>query len=435
MSDQLITYIFYALCLSIPLAFFIYRRSRLDRESKAVYHDTEVSGLTEPPTLHPVFDPDLCIGSGSCLHACPEQAIGLIEGKAVLVNPANCIGHGACAPACPVGAISLVIGTETRGVDIPQLTPHFETNVPGIFIAGELGGMGLIRKAVEQGRQAVENIIKRNKKGSHHDLVIVGAGPAGISASLTAKNHDMRFVTIEQEDTLGGSTLHYPRGKVVMTSPMNLPIIGKIKVNEINKEALKVLWEDIVSKAGIELNFSERLEKIVQRDEEFSVITTRATYLTRSVLLCIGRRGTPKKLEVPGEELEKVVYRLSDPEQYKGKHVLIVGGGDSALESALAIADTTDANVTLSYRGNAFNRVKTKNRSRLADAQENGRITLLMESNVTEICHSSVLLEQKGTRIAVPNDAVIVCAGGILPTKLLEETGILVETHHGKTIQ
>jgi len=434
MDDHLFTYTLYALCLSVPLTLFIFKRYRLNKEAQEVWHDTLASGLTEPPTLHPLFDPELCFGSGSCVKACPENAIGLIDGKAMLINPASCIGHGACATACPVGAIKLVIGTESRGVDIPQLKPNFETNVPGIFIAGELGGMGLIRKAVEQGRQAIDFIIKRSRNGAHHDVVIVGAGPAGISASLAAKNHNLRFVTIEQEDTLGGSTLHYPRGKIVMTSPMNLPIIGKIKVNEINKEMLKILWEDIVNKAGIKLNFSERLEKIVQRDDEFSIVTSRATYLTRSVLLCIGRRGTPRKLEVPGEELDKVVYRLADPEQYKGKHVLVVGGGDSALESALAIAESTDATITLSYRGNAFNRVKIKNRERIAKAQETGRVSVILESKVVEICHVTALLDQKGTAIAIPNDAVIVCAGGILPTQLLEETGIHVETHHGKAI-
>jgi thioredoxin reductase (NADPH) len=434
MDDQSFTYLLYALCLSVPLAFFIFNRYHLHKASKKIWRDTVSSGLIEPPTLHPVFDPELCFGSGSCVKSCPEKAIGLIDGKAMLINPANCIGHGACATACPVGAIKLVIGTESRGVDIPQLKPDFETNVPGIFIAGELGGMGLIRKAVEQGRQAMDSISKRSRDGAHHDVVIIGAGPAGISASLAAKNHGLRFVTLEQEDTLGGSTLHYPRGKIIMTTPMKLPIIGEIKVNEINKEALKILWEDIVERAGIKINFSERLEKVVQRDDEFSVVTNRATYLTRSVLLSIGRRGTPRKLEVPGEELEKVVYRLSDPEQYKGKHVLVVGGGDSALESALAIAEFTDATVTLSYRGNAFNRVKVKNRDLIATASETGRISVLLESNVKAICSDTVLLDQKGTAIALPNNAIIVCAGGILPSKLLEEIGIHVETHHGKAI-
>ncbi len=431
MNDQLFIYLLYVLPLTVPLLIYLYKRKRHQKVSEETWHEAVASGLTEPATLHPVFDPNLCLGSGGCYKACPEQAIGIIDGKGVLVSPALCIGHGACANSCPVGAIKLVFGTETRGVDIPQLKPNFETNVPGIYIAGELGGMGLIRKAVEQGRQAMDSISKLGRTKAPHDVVVIGAGPAGISATLAAKHHGLRCVTLEQEDTFGGSTLHYPRGKLVMTAPMNLPIIGKIKVKETSKEELLQLWENVVAKAGIKINFGERMEKIERKGDAFSVVTNRANYLTRSVLLSIGRRGTPRKLDVPGEELEKVMYRLLDPEQYRGKHVLVVGGGDAALEAAVAISEQPGAIVTLSYRGNAFNRVKPKNRERLEKAGASGQLQLLLESNVKRILSATVQLDQKGTAIALPNDAVIVCAGGILPTPLLKDIGIHVETRHG----
>jgi len=238
-------------------------------------------------------------------------------------------------------------------------------------------------------------------------------------------------VTLEQEDTFGGSTLHYPRGKLVMTAPMSLPIFGKVKVKEISKEALMKLWEDVVAKTGIKINFSERMEKIERHGDAFSIVTNRGNYLTRSVLLSIGRRGTPRKLDVQGEELEKVMYRLIDPEQYRGKHVLVVGGGDAALEAAVAISEQPGAKVTLSYRGNAFNRVKPKNRERMEKASTSGLLRLLLESNVKQILPATVQIDQKGTGIELPNDAVIVCAGGILPTPLLKEIGIHVETRHG----
>ena len=431
MKDQLFIYLLYVLPLLVPLLIYLYKRKHRQTIAKETWHETVASGLTEPATLHPVFDPNLCLGSGGCYKACPEQAIGIIDGKGVLVSPALCIGHGACANSCPVGAIKLVFGTETRGVDIPQLKPNFETNVPGIYIAGELGGMGLIRKAVEQGRQAMDSISKLGKTKAPHDVVVIGAGPAGISATLAAKQHGLRCVTLEQEDTFGGSTLHYPRGKLVMTAPMNLPIIGKIKVKETSKEELLKLWEDVVAKAGIKINFGERMEKIERKGDAFSVVTNRATYLTRSVLLSIGRRGTPRKLEVPGEELGKVTYRLIDPEQYRGKQVLVVGGGDAALEAAVAISQQPGAIVTLSYRGNAFSRVKPKNRERLEKACAAGQLRLLLESNVKRILPAAVQLDQKGTAIELPNDAVIACTGGILPTPLLKEIGIHVETRHG----
>lgn len=433
MNDQLFIYLLYVLPLAVPLVLYLFKRSRHQKIAKNTWRESVESGLTEPATLHPVFDPNLCIGSGGCYKACPEQAIGIIDGKGMLISPALCIGHGACVTSCPVGAIKLVFGTETRGVDIPQLKPNFETNVPGIFIAGELGGMGLIRKAVEQGCQAMDSISKRGRAKTPHDVVVIGAGPAGISATLAAKHHGLRCVTLEQEDTFGGSTLHYPRGKLVMTAPMNLPIIGKVKIKEISKEALMKLWEDVVAKAGIQINFSERMERIERQGDAFSIVTNRASYLTRSVLLSIGRRGTPRKLDVPGEKLEKVVYRLVDPEQYRGKHVLVVGGGDAALEAAVSISEEPDATVTLSYRGNAFSRVKPKNRELTEEASNSGRLSVLLESTVKEIRSATVLLDQKGTAINLPNDAVIVCAGGILPTPLLKEIGIQIETRHGNS--
>jgi thioredoxin reductase/ferredoxin len=431
MNDQTFIYVLYVLPLAVPLIIFLVKRSRREKVAEEIWHENVVSGLTEPATLHPVFDPNLCLGSGGCYKACPEQAIGIIDGKGVLVSPALCIGHGACATSCPVGAIKLVFGTATRGVDIPQLKPNFETNVPGIFIAGELGGMGLIRKAAEQGRQAMDAIKQRSRTNTPQDVVVIGAGPAGIAATLAAKDHGLRCVTIEQEETFGGATLHYPRGKIVMTAPMKLPIFGKVNEREISKESLMELWGNVVTKTGITINFGERMEKIEQQDGIFTVVTNRSRYSTPSVLLSIGRRGTPRKLDVPGEEQEKVVYRLVDPEQYRGKRVLVIGGGDAALEAAVSISKEPGTTVTLSYRGNAFNRVKPKNRQLTEEARTLGRLSVLLESTVSEIKPSNVVLDQKGTKIDLPNDAVIVCAGGILPTPLLQEIGIEIQTRHG----
>src|SRR6516225_4595526 len=160
------------------------------------------AGLTEPTSLHPRIDPVKCLGCGACARACPEgDVLGLINGKAVLVEPTNCIGHGACKTACPTGAISLVFGSETRGVELPRLGPDFQTNVAGLFIAGELGGMGLIRNAIEQGRQAMESVASLDGIGraGSLDVIIVGCGPAGLSASLAALGRKLRFLTLEQD--------------------------------------------------------------------------------------------------------------------------------------------------------------------------------------------------------------------------------------------
>jgi thioredoxin reductase (NADPH) len=419
----------------LAMVFFLYfhRRRRRDEKHAQVLQVSQESGLSEPVSLHPVFDPLRCIGSNSCVQACPEGALGLIDGKAQLVNPSVCIGHGACVASCPFDAIKLVFGTEKRGVDIPLVKPNFETNIPGLFIAGELGGMGLVRKAAEQGRQAM-SAIRDTLKGNGNtdlDVLIVGAGPAGIAAGLGAIQHKLRYRIVEQEDSLGGTVYHYPRNKIIMTAPVQLPIVGKVRMSEISKEALLEFWNGIVDKTGLKINFRERMESIQPHGKGFQVTTSGGTYSARAVLLAIGRRGTPRKLDVPGEELPKVVYRLIDPEQYRGQKVLVVGGGDSALEAALAIAEEAGACVALSYRGDAFGRVKVKNRQRLEEARKNGRINVLLKSNVIRIEPGVVLLELESGQESLPNDAVIVSAGGVLPTDLLKKVGIQFETKHG----
>ncbi len=432
MNHEIASYLLYALPLLLALVLYQRRRRRLHARHAEILRESVEAGLTEPASLHPVVDPNNCIASGACVKSCPEHALGIVNGKAVLVNPTVCIGHAACKSSCPMGAISLVFGTEQRGVDIPHVQPNFESNVPGLFIAGELGGMGLVRKAAEQGRQAMESVARLPRSNDAPlDVVIVGAGPAGLAASLAAKSHKLRYVTIDQEDNLGGTIYQYPRNKIVMTAPMELPIVGKVKMREISKEALLEFWQGVIDRSGIRLNFNERMERIERDGEGFAVTTPRATYRAPAVLLAIGRRGTPRKLGVAGEELPKVVYRLLDPEQYRGQHVLVVGGGDSALEAALAVADEPGTRVTLSYRGEAFSRVKGKNRSMIEEAQGRGKLQVLLNSNVKRIEAKSVVLDQAGQSLTLDNNAVIVCAGGVLPTPLLKEIGVMVETKYG----
>lgn len=430
-SLNLTTLLIYGLSFLAAFVWYITRRRRNEQKGSARLAQAVEAGFNEPASLHPVIDPRRCLNSMACVAACPENAIGIVGGRAQLVNAGACIGHGACMAACPHDAIRLVFGTSKRGMDIPFVKPNFETNVPGLFIAGELGGMGLIRKAVEQGRQAIESIAKLKGSGFANDVVIIGAGPAGISASLAAKEKGLRFVTIEQEESFGGTVYHYPRNKVVMTAPVQLPIIGRMKFGEVSKERLLEFWTGVARRTRLEINFFERMESVKPDGPGFVVVTSKGQYRTRAILLAIGRRGTPRKLGVKGEEQAKVVYRLIDPEQYRGQHVLVVGGGDSALEAAVACVQESGTHVTLSYRSEAFSRVKQKNRDRLQQAEAGGRLKVLLSSNVAEIGADSVALDRGGKKLKLKNDAVIVCAGGILPTPFLKEIGVQVETKYG----
>jgi thioredoxin reductase/NAD-dependent dihydropyrimidine dehydrogenase PreA subunit len=432
-----LTWVFYLIPCALLLAWHVRRRRRLERISLAAQEKT---GAAEPASIHPAINPTRCIGCKSCIKACPEQAhhdvLGLVGGRAVLVSPGDCIGHGACKTACPVNAITLVFGSERRGVDIPVVTPNFESSVPGMFIAGELGGMGLIRNALEQGRQAMESIAARRSGGAAKangtlDVLIVGAGPAGFAATLTAKSKGMSYVTVEQE-SLGGAVFQYPRGKLVMTAPAMVPLLGKVNFRQTSKEALLQFWQDAEKKTDIKINYRERVEDIARNGDTFTVKTSKTTYQTRSVLLAIGRRGTPRKLGVPGEELPKVVYRLIDPEQYAGQQVLVVGGGDSALEAAASIAESGGGGVVLSYRGAEFDRAKARNKERIQSAATNGKMKVLMKSAIKQIDAKAVAIEHEGSTVAVDNDAVIVSAGGVLPSEFLKRIGINVETKRGQ---
>jgi len=417
------------------VCFYVYRHRRRDRHHLFLQAQAHEEGMTIPDSLHPLIHSSQCIGCGACAKACPEKnVLGIVRGKVELLNPGNCIGHGACADACPVDAISLVLGTAERGVDIPTLSPDFETSVPGIYIAGELGGMGLIRNAIEQGRQAVAaiaNSIGSCNQNNILDLVIVGAGPAGIAASLGASERNLNYVTLDQEQNLGGTVAHFPRGKLVMTQTATLPLVGEVKMRETSKEALLEFWHEILCQNPVNIQYSSQVRRIETDEDGFKVHTKTQTYSCRRVLLAIGRRGSPRKLNIPGEELSKVVYRMVDPLQYQGEAVLVVGGGDSALEAAATIAEETDAEVTLAYRGDGFSRAKAKNRHRIKNLDQSGRISVMLNTVPVLITDEIVNLQGPDEQVSLLNDAVIVCAGGELPTGFLKNVGILMETKYG----
>ena len=423
---------------AIPIIWYIRKHQERRKKSEVKWQESIETGRMEPVSLHPFIDPNICIGTAACVPACPEgDILGIIDGRGKLVEPTNCIGHGECYRACPVDAITLVFGTEQRGVDIPHLQEDFETNVDGIHIVGELGGMGLIRNAVTQGREVMEylapELTKQAKKKDPgvSDVVVVGAGPAGLSATAKAIELGFSYTLLDQND-VGGTILSYPRQKVVMTQPMDIPIYGKSKFREITKEELLDLWYDVIEKTGMEIQTQQKVEDVRRENGHFKVITQRGQFKGRKVILAIGRRGTPRKLGVPGEDTSKVTYHLKDPEQYRGKKCLVVGGGDSAVEAALQLSGEPETSVTVSYRKDAFSRIKKKNLNRINDAIDLGKVEVIWNSNVQEIHPDKVDIDVDGEMITRANDFVFVFIGGIMPSGFLKKLGIKVETKFGE---
>ncbi|HEV2489099.1 MAG TPA: NAD(P)-binding domain-containing protein [Candidatus Acidoferrales bacterium] len=385
-----------------------------------------------PQSQHPHIDGNLCIGCGGCTSVCPEgDVLALSGGKAVIVNGYKCIGHGLCAEACPVGAITMVMANPGISADMPQLSKEYETSVKGMFIAGELGGLALIKNAINQGRDCIDTIAARlGKAGTRpsvagiYDVLIVGAGPAGVSASLRAIEKKLNYLTID-EGELGGTVAKYPRQKLVMTSPVEFPMHGKFKKLQLSKEDLLAFWKKLLERNDFVFRKGEKVEDIKRGpDGIFTVSTPKGQYQTRTVIMALGKTGSPRKLGVKGEDLPKVMYRLIEADHYINKNILVVGGGDSAVEAAMGLAYQASNTVTLSYRKEAFSRIKERNALRIEECVRKRKVKVIFNSNPAEFTKDAVILEVNGQAQRIPNDFVWIFAGGEPPTAFLKKIGV-----------
>jgi len=418
-----------ALAVVGPYVLQFRRRRRLDRARLA---EARSLGIDRPTSQYPFVDPLHCIGCGACVRACPEgDVLGVVGGVAVVINGVRCVGHGRCADACPVGAIEIGLGDLRGRPDMPVLSPEQETTRPGVFVAGELSGLALIRNAIDQGSTVVSSIAKRLRTegprpaaAEQVDVLVVGAGPAGIATALAAREHGLRARVVDQAPALGGTILHFPRRKMVLTRPVELPGGAALSREEYSKEELLELLGRQIEERRLDVRFGERLVGIEGSADDFTVRTSVAEHTARTVVLAMGRRGTPRALGVPGEEDERVMYQLRDAESYRQKRILVVGGGDSAVEAAIGLARQPGNEVALSYRKNGLFRIKHKNQTVIDSMIARGRVRAIFESEVAAIEEGRVKLKTRSGVQSIENDYVFVFIGGDPPYRFLEGLGV-----------
>lgn len=429
-----------ALALAVAALAALARGAELRRMERGVRAREKAveTGAHEAQLSEPVIDLSRCLGCGACIDACPESnVLELVHGQAVVVSGARCVGHAACERECPTGAITVTIAKLSERRDVPALEPSLEAvGAPGLFLAGEVTAHALIKTAIEHGAQVAREVASRCASPASAlpsgdaplDLCIVGAGPAGLACALEAKKRGLRFVVVDQASEVGGTVAKYPRRKLVITQPVELPLYGALKETSYTKEELIALWQSIARQHELPIRTGCTLESLQRYDDGFVLATSGGELRARHVCMAVGRRGAPNKLGVAGEELEKVAYGLLDAHSYAGRRVLVVGGGDSAVEAAVALAEQPGAQVTLSYRRGAFFRLRGRNEQRLAQAVDSGHLQVLFESDVRAIAPEQVELEVRKPggpeRVQLANDDVFVLAGGAPPFPLLERAGV-----------
>lgn len=396
------------------------------------------SGSSEAPDVRPPerirlpqIDAMTCLGCSACVDACPYDVLALEAYVAKVARPQDCCGLTTCEERCPNG--SLVVHDGEPIDDRPAVTGTLESaDVPGLYLAGDLTGMPLIRNAINQGAVAVQSAVAsgRAAHGDMLDLVIVGAGPAGLSAALQAKKEGLRFVMVDQGD-LAQSIQSFPRGKLVFDQPLTVPLVGDLWLAESTKEELLRHWTRIVRAQALPLHTHHRVTSIVRDPGGFWVSCVRpdegtVQFSAAQVVLAIGRRGTPRRLPGPIDPSmeDHVFYSLADARSFAQRRCLVVGLGDVAMEAALALSYAPGTTVTVVARGDDFRRGKARNIEAMRTAEAAGRLEIRWNSAVESIVSQTAVVRSGESSTPVPTDAVFVLIGSIAPWEFLASAGV-----------
>jgi thioredoxin reductase/ferredoxin len=389
--------------------------------------------------VHDIND-DRCTGCDACVAVCPTNVLDLVSNKSRVLRFEDCIQCEACMTACPTEALVMFPeGTMPPPLKVPEIDENFQTAIMGQYLIGEVAGKPLVKNAANLGRVVVEHILTSGMRvgalgrgETTVDVVIVGSGPGGLSAALTCVQRGLSYVVLEKEQMIASTITRYPKGKLVMAEPYDTMNLSLLPVFDSSKESLIPIWTELIERIGVVIRQGESVEQVTrQQDGTFETRTTVNTYRSQRVILSIGTRGKPRTLQVPGENLPKIFSLLEDPDVWAGRAALVVGGGDSACEAALALADS-GAKVTISYRGKGFNRAAPKNKQAIERYAAEGRIKAKLGSQVIVFDETSVTLAlADGSQKKYANDATFVLIGADPPVQWLEKMGVrFVERPH-----
>jgi thioredoxin reductase (NADPH) len=396
--------------------------------------------------VHSIND-DRCTGCDACVAVCPTNVLDLLNNKSRVVRFQDCIQCEACMWACPTEALVMhPEGTQPPPLVMAELDANFQTAVPGQYLIGEVAGKPLVKNAANMGRGVVEHMLSEGLRptaapagngaagagSAPVDVLIVGSGPGGLSAALSCVQRGLSYLVVEKEQILASTVARYPKGKLVMAEPYDCENLSFLPVFDSSKEEIVPIWRDLAERMGLRVKLGETVEGVKPTgDGWFDVRTSVASYRAQRIVLATGLRGKPRTLGVPGESLPFVQSLLEDPDEWAGMPVTVVGGGDSALEAAMALADS-GAKVLLSYRGRSFSRAQGKNKQAISSYAAQRRIKVKFQTEVVEFADGSLTLRYPdGTHKRYRCQGAFVLIGADPPVTWLEKLGVhFVERPH-----